>query len=193
MATLTLSDIYTSDSRQLPTSNSELPREPFGPRRERPTSLLALHPVVRMALRELGVGSREFGRHGTTPPRPPRPCGASTFSTPVHHAPVARERADVWILPRLGRRLELHRDRLARLDQLRREQHLLQSAARIAAPDRSASARDRRRPAPIALSESGLTEHEVVLHRVRVGEDDLDQLARRDGQLGLVELHLLRT
>ena len=35
-----------------------------------------------------------------------------------------------------------------------------------------------------------LAEHEVVLHRVRVGEDDLHELARRDGQLGLVELHL---
>src|SRR5215211_4199013 len=118
IATLTFSDIYTSASRQLPTSNSQLPREAC-------RTTHAFHPdASNGSPRELEVGRWKLTL-GDLPCPPSAPLRCLHVQHAVHDSPVAGKRADVGILAGLGRRLELHRHRLAGFDQLGREDHLL--------------------------------------------------------------------
>src|SRR3954468_18614721 len=102
---------------------------------------------------------------------------------------MRRKRTNVWVLPGGRGRSELERHRLCRLEQLRREENLRhiryvtlsETSWRSREPITSLANR-RQRP--------GCAEDEVVLHRIRIRVNDLDQLAGGDIQFRLVEFHL---
>src|SRR6185503_16934954 len=107
----------------------------------------------------------------------------------VHRAPVRRERTNVRVLAGGGRGAELERHRLSRLEQLRRVEDLWQI--------RHVRLREtaRRRCETIAgladrIQGAGRAENEVVLHHVRIRKGNLNELTRRNIQLGFVELQL---